>query len=426
MIIGASGAGERAMIETTQAEQTSGIMPRVYRPSWGWRAFLLAISLLLGGSAAVGIWYFGTGHGVRGILGTAILVCLCIAFLLLSAYLAAWTSVASVTVWPSRIESRDLFRTHMLSRQDILGRRILQQRNGPPYLVLVPRNSSLKQMRIAQLYDFDATFQDWKASLPDLDEEEVHAGEQEILNNEEIGATPDDRMEALSRGKRLCRFLNVATVAVGAWAAFYPRPYHLVVFLLVLLPWVALAITARSGGLFRIDSKKNDPHPNVALPFIMPGLLLMLRVTTDMKLLDWRGPLYLSVALACILGTAAVIADRSLGKRRSTAVLLFVLSISYGYGASMEANALLDHSVTSIYHARVTGKHISSGRHTSYNLYLAPWGPKQDRDVVSVSRLFYDSVRPGDDVCLALHDGFMHMPWSTVHPCAKAVQAPSW
>jgi hypothetical protein len=182
---------------------------------------------------------------------------------------------------------------------------------------------------------------------------------------------------------------------------------------------VAIAITARSGGLFRLDTKKNDPHPSAAIPFIFPGFVLMLRVITDMHFLQWKSVLYVSLALACVLGYAALIADRSLRSRRANAVLIFVLGITYGMGAGMETNALLDRSKPTIYPAGVTDKRTISGRHTTYNLYLAPWGPKKDTDEVSVSRRFYDSVQTGDPVCIVLHDGAMKVPWYTVHHCSR-------
>jgi hypothetical protein len=401
------------MLSTHQAVA----FPHIYRPAGGWRALLLVLSMLLGGPAALGVWYFGTGHETRGAHDAAVLVIGCLAFFLLSAYLVAWIFLARVTLWPDRIESRGLFTTHTLARDEVLGRRLLKPRDGPPYIVLVPRHHGRKQIKVGTIFNFDAEFHEWIASLPDLDARDRQAAELEIANNQEIGATPDDRTEALRRGKRLSTILTIATVMIAVWAGIYPYPYRLVICVLMLLPWVALAVVVRAGGLFRIDAKKNSPHPNVALPFIMPGFLLMLRVVTDVNLLQWMTPLYLSIALTCVLGTAALLADRSLSRSRGTAILLFVLSMAYGFGASMQANALLDHSPGSSYRAEVTGKYISGGRHTTYELYLAPWGPKREQDKVSVSRWFYDSVEPGDAVCVVLRDGALHVPWYTVGHC---------
>ena len=400
-------------------QQEIAAFPRVYRPGGGWRILLLLISFLLGGFAAAGLWYFGTGHEVRTLSGKLFLVGICLSFILLSTYLTAWMFLARLTLWADRIESRDLTRARTLYRRDILGRRIVQQHNAPATLILFPRSSPAKKMKISNVFRVDALFMEWIGSLPDLDAEDVRVGHQDIMTNQELGITPAERMAAFDRGKRLSRLLSGATLALGAWAWFYPMPYRLVVSLLVLLPCVGLVIVARSSGLFRIDEKRNDPHPSVAVPFMLPGFVLTLRVIRDMNFVEWSGPLYVSAALAALLTVVAVMADRSLRSRRGIVVLL-VLGMSYGFGAGMEGNALLDHSKPSVYPTQITGKQISNGRYRSYDLYLARWGPRQDNDKVSVSRSFYESVGIGDIVCVSLRQGAFQVPWYIVQPCSPA------
>jgi hypothetical protein len=399
-------------------QQDTAAFPRVYRPGGAWRILLLLISFLLGGFAAAGLWYFGTGHEVQTLGGKLFLVGICALFVLLSTYLVAWMFLARLTLWADRIESRDLIRARTLYRRDILGRRIVEQHNAPSMLVLFPRSSSAKKMKISNIFRVDVVFMEWVGSLPDLDAEDELAARQDIMTNQELGITPDERLAAFDRGKRLSRLLGGTTFALGAWAWFYPMPYRLVISLLVLLPCVGLVIVARSNGLFRIDEKRNDPHPNVAMPVMLPGFVLMLRVIRDMNFLHWTGPLYVSAALAALLTVAAVMADRSLQSRRGIVILLFVLGMSYGFGAGMEGNALLDDSKPSVYPTQITEKRISSGRHQSHDLYLAHWGSKQDIDKVSVSRSFYESVRIGDTVCVSLHQGAFHVPWYIVQSCS--------
>jgi hypothetical protein len=399
-------------------QQENAAFPRVYRPGGGWRIFLLLVSFLLGGFAAAGLWYFGTGHEVGTLASKLFLVGICLAFVLMSAYLIAWIFLTRLTLWPDRVESRDLIRTRTLYRRDILGRRIVEQHNAPSMLVLFPRSSSAKKMKISNMFRLDALFTEWIGSLPDLDAEDELAARQDIMTNQELGITPGDRLTAFDRGKRLSRLLGAATFALGAWAWFYPVPYRLVVSLLVLLPCVSLVIVFRSSGLFRIDERRNDPHPNVAVAVMLPGFVLMLRVINDINLLEWTRPLYIAAVLAALLTVAAVMADRSLKSRRGTVILLFILSLSYGFGAGMEGNALLDHSKRSVYATQITEKEISSGRYRSYDLYLARWGPKQDTDKVSVARSFYDSVGIGDTVCVSLHQGAFHVQWYIVEPCS--------
>jgi hypothetical protein len=194
------------MIET---QQEVGVSPRVYRPSRGWRAFLLFLCAVLGIPAAVGIWYFGTGHETQGTAGAVLMVAICLAFLLLSAYLAACMIVATVKLLPDRIETRDLLTKHVLARDEIAGRRILNPNTASACLVLVPRHKGRKQLKISKMFNFDGDFNGWLSSLPDLDEQDLRAAEKEIADSEEIGATPDARLGAFKRGKQLSRWLTI-------------------------------------------------------------------------------------------------------------------------------------------------------------------------------------------------------------------------
>jgi len=392
---------------------------QVYRPSGGWRAFLLIVSLLLGGFSVAGVWYFGTMHEVHSVRGAVLFVGICIAFLLLSSLLVAVLFLSRVILSPDSIESRELFSRGKLSRDEILGRRLQENPRGPASLVLVPRDSSAKRLKFATFYNFDETFWGWVESLPDLDEKDKRATQQEIFENAEIGATREDRLSAAKEAKRVATFLTVVACATGAWGWFYPQPYWLLVVLLVLLPWIAVAITMHSGGLFRIDSKKNDPHPTVAVPFLLPGCVLALRAINDVNLLGWRAATYASFFVGFVLAATAIIADRSLRTQKGAMVGILLLSIFYGYGASVETNTILDRSATTVFSAQVVRKEVVSGKRTSYNLYLSPWGPEREQNEVSVSQRWYESLQPGDAVCPALREGALHIRWYTVRPCPK-------
>ena len=401
------------------AQAVHDFPPQVYKPSGGWQAFLLILSVLLGGFSAAGVWYFGTMHGVSSVREATWMVGICLIFLILSCALVALLFRSRVILNPDSVESRELFSTGRLLRTDIRGYRLQQNPRGPASLVLVPRDSPSKKLKFATFYNFDATFWNWMESLPDLDQEDQRAAQREMLENPEIGATPQDRLEAVKNARRLATFMAVAAWAVCAWGWFYPEPYWLAIVLLIILPWLAVAITMRSGGLFRIDAKKNDPHPTVAIPFIMPGFILMLRAVSDVNLLEWRTVTYVSLLLAFALAAAAIAADHSLKRQKGTMLTIILLTIAYGYGATMEANTIFDRSDTAVFSAQIVSKQVVSGRSTSYNLYLAPWGPQKETSKVSVSRRWYESLKPGDTICPTLREGALHIRRYTVHPCPQ-------
>jgi len=389
--------------------------PRVYRPFGLWRYFMLVLGLvpILGG--LLGFWYFGTGHEPRA---ATLMLAICTAFLLLGFYLVLYTLRTQITLRPQDIELTELTSSTNFRRDEILGYRMQQMRNGPPVLVLVPRSADRKKLKIPTMFGFDQAFHDWISALPNLDARDTEAAEHEIESNPELGATAEERSAKITEARTVCRVLNILTFPLCLWAWLYPHPYKLAVASVLLLPWAAIYVTNRYKGLVVINQKnRGDPHPNVALPFIVPGLMLVPRVITDMPPVAWQRPILLAALVSGLLTYAAYLADKAIRKQAAIAFILFMLSFGYGYAAVMETNAIFDHTPATIYLTTVTRKYVSTGKSVSYHLVLAPWGPMQGGDNVTVARSFYNSRQVGGPVCILLRSGALSVPWYSVHSC---------
>jgi hypothetical protein len=161
------------MIEThTQAEQAVGVTPRIYRPSRFRRALSLVVAALLAAPMSLLVEYLATGGADRDFGTAALLVVMCPLLLLVSVYLVVWVLRTRVTLWPDRIESRTMTSTRTLPLDEIFGRRSIQPEDMAPQLVLVPRGDQREYFVIGNMCKFDRAFQDWLASIPDLDAEE--------------------------------------------------------------------------------------------------------------------------------------------------------------------------------------------------------------------------------------------------------------
>jgi hypothetical protein len=68
----------------------------------------------------------------------------------------------------------------------------------------------------------------------------------------------------------------------------------------------------------------------------------------------------------------------------------------------------------------VTGKHTVSGKSTTYYLDLAPWGPLQKPNKISVSSSSYRDAVPGDQICLDLHPGRLQAQWYQRVDCSSS------
>ena len=94
---------------------------------------------------------------------------------------------------------------------------------------------------------------------------------------------------------------------------------------------------------FHVDTTRNDAHPNVALPFLLPGFVLSLRALTDYNVLYSSAVVWFSVGFGALLVLAARAGD-SAARKMETTIAFFVVCLGYGYGISVEANTLLDRS----------------------------------------------------------------------------------
>jgi len=390
--------------------------PRVYRPGRLWRyGFpILGAVAIVGG--ALGAWALGRPlSGIAQLIVSPMFGLLSLA----GVYLILYARRMRVIVRQDEIELVEVTSSQIMRRDDLLGYRKIPGENGPPVLILVPRWDDRKKLKIPNVFNFDAAFDEWLRPFPDLDVRDAEDLQREIEQNQELGATPEERIASVNQARVVCRTLMIVTFAVAAWLWFYPEPYAVVVSAMALLPWIAVYVAAHYRGVVVINEKKRDPHPGVGLPFIMPGLVLALRVINDVNTFNWQKPLIVTLLGGAVLTMGAWKADVAVRKKPWMALLIFLLSLGYGYGAGMEANSLLDRSPATVYLTTVTAKRISSGsKSTSYYLRLNAWG-QQHRGEVMVPRSTYQSVIVGDPICVVQRAGALDIPWYAVHSCRQ-------
>ena len=371
------------------------------------------------GAGALGAWYFGGGHDPKT-QGSAAIVLAVLSglFFAFGVYLIYSIARFRIVLTSDAIGVQQLGAGRTYPRAEFSAWRISHPSKGPNMLVLAFRDPLRKPLKIPQYFTFDALFREWLDGFANLDEQERAATEREIADSSALGSTTEERLSKLIAARRTSKRLIAATIVASVWVLFVPVQYRLAVAMLASIPWLALWVAGTSHGLFRIDQKRNDPHPSVAIPFMMPGFILMLRGITAVHMMVWQRPLALTVVITAALSFAAHKADRSLRTARATATLLFTLAIAYGFGVTTLSNELLDSGKVRVYPTHVLEKHISHGRSTTYRLYLDAWGPQQRPEWVDVSRSFYSSVDQDNTVCVYLSPGALRIPWYVVGHCS--------
>jgi hypothetical protein len=267
------------------------------------------------------------------------------------------------------------------------------------------------------MWNTDSTWQAWFAAIPDVDAEAAKAFEAAIDANAELGTTPAERQEKLSKARSLARLATWANIGLIVWAYIYPHPYELVLFVLAALPWVAVWIMARSPGLYVLNAPRGSGRPDLTILLISPGFLLMLRAVQDVQVLDWQRLLLLAVLVAMALMASLVWAIPSARQRLGMVALTLALLMAYGYGVTALGNAVLDQTTGSTYPTTVYSKHVTSGRNRTPTMQLGPWGPRATQEEATVPWDVYRSTNVGEKVCVVLHPGAFGVPWYRIARC---------
>ena len=78
---------------------------------------------------------------------------------------------------------------------------------------------------------------------------------------------------------------------------------------------------------------------------------------------------------------------------------------------------VFDRAKPETFRVPVLAKRVESGRHTTCDLDLPPWGPFAQRAEVSVPSDVYRRVQVGGTVCAYVNRGALHIRWYDVWPC---------
>jgi len=370
--------------------------------------------LFLGVPSILGVWYFGWGlqdatSGQR-YLGTGT----CSAFFFLAVYLLLTTIRSKIVLYADRIEMHELTATHTMRRDEIAGWRLGGDKSQGA-LVLHGKPPTSKIVSTAWTYSADAALDQWFDGLANLDEKELEEAIDEIADDYTLGIDEQERFERLARAQRTAQVLNLAGGALCAWGVFYPRPYDVVIFMLLAAPWIAAAAGWRFDGLIRLDGRASDLKPNLAVLFLLPMAALTLRAVFDYETVGWKSQTTAAFVIAAMLFAAQWVAYEDVRTSR-TGLLIFLFNfLAYGYGAALHINALAETADMEQTRYHLREKYVSNGRHEVKLAKAHANAP--DVSSAQVTRYFYNMLKPGDSVCLAMRPGALGIKWFMAGPC---------
>jgi hypothetical protein len=395
----------------------------VYRARPAYIVGMIFLSLLMVCSGLAGAWTFGAVIDIRD---TPIATALTAAASLLAGFgvlVALDTMAFRLIVNAETLEIHDLFRVRCVRRGDIASRQLLPQSRGSSSTLLLRLNEPAGRiLRLPVVWKSDERLDAWFQSIPDADAEAAKAFEDQVKSDTALGDSPDARLERLAAARRLARYAAYVPTAALCWSVVYPKPYELLVMTLAALPWVGLALTARSPSLYELGVGITRSRPNLTSSLTLPSFGLALLAYRGVHVLDWPHSLIFPIVgvIGFSMATFLVMPHLGLQQMRAAWILPLIFAL-YGYGLGVIIDAHWDRSEPTVYPTRVLGKHISSGRSKTPFLRLAPWGARAEAQDTSVSWDLYNQTVVGDSVCVALRQGLLGVPWYRVDPCERAL-----
>jgi hypothetical protein len=239
----------------------------------------------------------------------------------------------------------------------------------------------------------------------------------EILSNPEFGVDEDERRQNLRAAKLSTTILAGSTIAVFFLAVIFSTAYWRISMLALLAPpWIGLLLFLKFPVLrmFHGSRSRRCAYPSLDLPFVVSAFGVISVGSVFGHLVSLWPVVYAAILPGLLV--AGVFVGLVPYIRRSVLLWLFfvVFGLFYSGGAIVFANAYYDHSPATLHWAKVVGKYVSHGKHTSYHLDLSPWLDSDETESVTVPSNFYQAKNVGDPVEVLTRPGFLKIQWYTL------------
>ncbi len=216
-------------------------------------------------------------------------------------------------------------------------------------------------------------------------------------------------------------WLEWITIGLAIWFFIYPRPYNILLGVLLAIPVIGLLLNGlhkpSMATLVEISADKNGEDKYDVADFIdVAAWVILIRVLLDFEFESFYsliipGTITYLIILTILFLTHKLIAKTTRNKWWIYTSLIFNVSL-YSYAGTYAANCTYDYSKPTIYESEVLEKTISRGRRsTTYYVEVAPWGHHYDKERISVSGIQFAELNIGDKINIDLKKGLFNISW---------------
>jgi hypothetical protein len=390
--------------------QESTFGPREYRIRAWQRALYIGLGAFLTGTG-IFVWYATSGQtGKTG----AVPIALALLPVCLGAYLLALAIRSRLIIDGSHIEVRGAVREQTAELSDVEGYRTVSTRNGSFWRFQLKQGRG--SIQIQKWFDCD-DLRAWLQQLTDLDERDRNALLAEIEQAQDLGTTPDERLNALKQANHLNIALSAVAIAAAVVFFFYQGPARPgAAIVLALIPAMVLYLMRKDPLLYTLGKPKRDPRSDLSIAALASGIGLMFGGIA-MHFVSYKPLLLWGALIAAVYVFAFSAYTQRRPQVQGFVLIMLMYGCMYAYGLVTVTDTLLDHSPATTFATSIVGEHEVHGRSTTYYLDLAAWGPFDGTNKLSVPHSEYLRAQIGGAVCLSLHPGYLHAAWYTRVDC---------
>jgi hypothetical protein len=387
--------------------------PVIYRPAWGIVSRVLGSLLVIG--LAVKLDLLETAQGKMP-PSTATLLDLA----LLAGGVAGLVSAALMKIVLTRdaIETHGLFGVRRMERSDIEGYRSVFRARQRNLLLLYPKEAGAWPIRLDPGVLTNPRTRAWFDGVPTLAHANAERAKAEIDACQALGDTPEARRaKARKLGFNLLWMLlaGLALLPViivagspSVWLACLMLAFLAVSFGFIFqtrdLPMPLDGATRKGGGLAM----------RMVLPMVGPifATLFLGGLIRPASVNDFGTAIGVAAALSAVLmlvigGSRVILAPKPF--------LVAAAFCAFGfYGVVMSADAAFDFSAPRVESGPVTGRHLGSGKSTSYWVDVAL--PSGAQSISAPSRI-YNRLEVGRRACLSYRPGALQVAWYWFDAC---------
>jgi hypothetical protein len=316
------------------------------------------------------------------------------------------------------IDDLSLTVTHAFSTQSVLLEEIAGFRMGSR-VILLELKSGAQAVVLPNNIERVEELRRWvNEKYEDIDSIHGAALMDEVIHDDRYGSTEEERAGRLAKARRLMLY-SMTTPLLILWVIINPRPFELLMLILLAIPAVAVAVTWSYRGIIQVSLSRKLPYPTLLVGIIGAEFAASVAMYHVYKIYLFGGHGWLllvacSVALLLIWAVACRAALSTGNRRYAEYLLMLVLAGVYSYNALIYFNCMYDREKPAIWQAIVHWKYTQHSNSTTYYLGLSPLGRSLAHKPVAVEYEFYHSVAKGDSVKLEIHPGTCGIAWYEV------------